>query len=157
MSAIFFLAVFACTTRLHPLNLSPASGLYLTARPKKKKMTGRARGRGRGRSRGGAPAEARRPGEPQRPPSSEQQQVGRGRGRASAAAAPPPPVVEKQPQQVAPRQQQVRQHAQYSASASARMSCVHVPPSPLYTIRYLPYGTGLEADHVRPFTLYIMA
>jgi len=23
--------------------------------------------------------------------------------------------------------------------------------------RYLPYGTGLEADHVRPFTLYIIA
>ena len=28
---------------------------------------------------------------------------------------------------------------------------------PAFDHRYLPYGTGLEADHVRPFTLYIIA
>ena len=60
-------------------------------------MTGRAKGRARGRSRGGAPPEARRPGEPQPTPSSEQQHVGRGRGRAVTSAPPPAQQQQQQP------------------------------------------------------------
>ena len=80
-------------------------------------MTGRAKGRARGRSRGGAPPEARRPGEPQPTPSSEQQHVGRGRGRAVTSAPPP---AQQQQQQQPPSGPPVQQMAAMGINGSSK-------------------------------------
>lgn len=80
-------------------------------------MTGRAKGRARGRSRGGAPPEARRPGEPQPTPSSEQQHVGRGRGRAVTSAPPP---AQQQQQQQPPSGPPVQQMAAMGIDGSSK-------------------------------------
>ena len=87
-------------------------------------MTGRAKGRARGRSRGGVQPEARRPGEPQPTPPSEQQYVGRGRGRAVTSA--PPPAQQQQP----PPKPPVQQMAEMGINGSAQQKpTAEQPPS----------------------------